>query len=961
VRRIRLVSGCLKLGSIVLMVALVFMLKIPPIYALDQVTVTSVEPAGIGSPFEQASNGAIITFGGRDWILVDSTERKLLLRNPTPETYFWGSDYQYNFFNSGRNSTYRNLNYAKDRDGSPTVYASLGTDAAWIVPHSFNVTSDTGATMSLYGASTITEKVGLLTLDEYNAYRVDPTLNIASTSGGMWYLLTPHQIDSNDVGVYYVSGSSTAQVQAAANLVSHHYNMRPVVYLKSGLFIGSGNGTSSTPYTLLEELATIQINPGSSTIGPVTVTATYPSNSSNWKYKIGASGTYNTYTAPFSITENKVIYLQYDNPSSLENYYTVTNIIVASPTIAVTPSGPSSSVTVTITYPGDPPVKQYSLNGGASWLPYTAPFTMTANGSVKARAQDAVGVYSEVATISVDNIDTTPPAPPTITLGTELPETSVTVQIAYPGDAVESLYHTGDGTFITYTGAFTMTANGTVYAKARDQAGNESTIATYSVTNIIVPSPAIAVTPSGPSSSVTVTITYPGDPPVKQYSLNDGASWLPYTAPFSMTANGSVKARAQDAAGVYSEVATISVDNIDTTPPAPPTITLGTELPATSVTVQIAYPVDAAESLYHTGDGTFIIYTGAFTMTANGTVYAKARDQAGNESTLAALTVSNIRQAAPLIVGVTNEAIYTVPVAPNSSDTGITTVLLRNGQAVANFALGTVLSINGRYELTVTNAEGTSTSVAFTIAIPAASALLDSLKIGNTADSMYILTKHAQDDHYTATVGTSVYTIYVAPISVDPAATITINGIPTASGSITSVSLPLAENILAIQVTSSYGAIVKTYTLVVSKSEALILNEAVTSHNGSSILLTFNQPIQSIANVSNITISGGRTITTAVYSSSTLVLSLNTAILPGEAVTITFPANTIYGINGLDSPPVSSKKIMNRVLGASEDGPISVRQIMSQLSSQQDADGDGIFDKADVVIWLQYIQPRVVD
>lgn len=81
----------------------------------------------------------------------------------------------------------------------------------------------------------------------------------------------------------------------------------------------------------------------------------------------------------------------------------------------------------------------------------------------------------------------------------------------------------------------------------------------------------------------------------------------------------------------------------------------------------------------------------------------------------------------------------------------------------------------------------------------------------------------------------------------------------------------------------------------------------------------------------------------------------------GETVQISFPADTLYGQNGMVNQPVSNSKIFNRVIGAGEDGKISVKQILSSLTTMQDADGNGIFDKADVVIWLQYIQSYIVE
>lgn len=79
-----------------------------------------------------------------------------------------------------------------------------------------------------------------------------------------------------------------------------------------------------------------------------------------------------------------------------------------------------------------------------------------------------------------------PPADPVISIDpTTLDAAKVTVTIDYSSDSLIMQYRFGtSGTWETYTEPFTLKENLTVYAKAMDEAGNESNIVSYEITNI---------------------------------------------------------------------------------------------------------------------------------------------------------------------------------------------------------------------------------------------------------------------------------------------------------------------------------------------------------------------------------------------------------------------------------------------------------------------------------------------
>lgn len=103
----------------------------------------------------------------------------------------------------------------------------------------------------------------------------------------------------------------------------------------------------------------------------------------------------------FAMAGSMVMYL----PNKVQ---AATTGIVATPTTQTT-----GTVTVTITYPTDSSIgrKQYSLNGGQTWSSYTAPVSMSANGTVKARYEKITYIlfwsYSDwvdLGSITISNI-----------------------------------------------------------------------------------------------------------------------------------------------------------------------------------------------------------------------------------------------------------------------------------------------------------------------------------------------------------------------------------------------------------------------------------------------------------------------------------------------------------------------------------------------------------------------------
>ena len=150
------------------------------------------------------------------------------------------------------------------------------------------------------------------------------------------------------------------------------------------------------------------------------------------------------------------------------------------------------------------------------------------------------------------------------------------------------------------------------------------------------------------NENVVVTITYSDDAIVKQYSY-DGENWNDYTSALTITDNCTVYAIAKDVAGNVSSQSTLSITNIDKVAPVAPTIIPNTTSPTNQdITATIKYPDDAVVKQYSYDGKAWNDYTNALTITDNCTVYAIAKDAAGNVSSQSTLNITNIDKTNPI-------------------------------------------------------------------------------------------------------------------------------------------------------------------------------------------------------------------------------------------------------------------------------------------------------------------------
>ena len=142
----------------------------------------------------------------------------------------------------------------------------------------------------------------------------------------------------------------------------------------------------------------------------------------------------------------------------------------------------------------------------------------------------------------------------------------VTVTATFSEDTATKQYSLDNSTWQNYTAGVLMSANGTVYFRGIDAAGNISDVTSYAVTNIDKVAPVITLTGDNISAVRRATLTATVDDGSALYYRIGGAEWLVYSSALTVDANAIYEFRATDAAG---NVGTASLTFANILPPKP--------------------------------------------------------------------------------------------------------------------------------------------------------------------------------------------------------------------------------------------------------------------------------------------------------------------------------------------------------------------------------------------------------
>ena len=311
----------------------------------------------------------------------------------------------------------------------------------------------------------------------------------------------------------------------------------------------------------------------------------------------------------------------------------------------------SGAPTYTITVDADQAYGTYKLAQGAEEFTGTLSIgTETVNyGSITVNGEDFV--YNGVTysldqvngnlTLTILEVDLIPPEAPIAVASTLAPTNqNVTITVTYSEDSTVKQYKIGNGAWQNYTSAFTVSSNNTIYFRAEDAAGNEST-SNLVISNIdkVAPTLKISGNPtSWTNQNVSLTATANEDGTIEFYN---GSKWVTGNSQ-TVSTNGTYKFRVTDLAGNVTEKS-VTVDKIDKVAP----------------TLEIAGNVtnwtnkDVSLTATANEDGTIEFYNGSKwvtgnsqTVSTNGTYKFRVTDLAGNV-TEKSVTVDKIDKVAP--------------------------------------------------------------------------------------------------------------------------------------------------------------------------------------------------------------------------------------------------------------------------------------------------------------------------
>ena len=246
------------------------------------------------------------------------------------------------------------------------------------------------------------------------------------------------------------------------------------------------------------------------------------------------------------------------------------------------------------------------------------------------------------------------PAPAVTADVTELTNGNVVLTAVFDEFSTVKEYRINGGTWKNYTGAVTVSENSKVEFRCKDAQNVYSDVSVYNVTNIDKIAPVITVTGNTERPARKVILTASADDGSSILYSTDNASWNRYTAPVTVTANGTVFFKSTDAAGNTAQKS-VAVSNIDLTLPDAPAVTADVTAPTNGkVTLTIHFSDGVAKKEYSADKRNWQLCSGTVEAAENGTFYFREMDAAGNYSEISSYTVSNIDRAAPDIPAALN-------------------------------------------------------------------------------------------------------------------------------------------------------------------------------------------------------------------------------------------------------------------------------------------------------------------
>ena len=397
---------------------------------------------------------------------------------------------------------------------------------------------------------------------------------------------------------------------------------------------------------------------------------------------------YQTYTAPFTVTQNCRVYGRAtNNYGTTVEYIDITNIkggpqkvqslsvsINAEPEPQLT-TELVDKVKISIDYDERATKKYYSIGAYGKLQEYTGPFEITQNCTVYgyALSDNGKGQAHKIIDNLYNGI-----AEPEITGSPRNGRQAgkVKISINYDRNATVKQYKIDGGVYQDYTGEFEVTENCTIYAYNSNSRGDQAE-SSYTVSNIVAEIPTVII---DKGDYYIIKLNYPEGSTGREYKWQQDGEWKSYPEDGILLVkpeykdklignNGEVKVKIENEEGEeidfkgdwylidrpFQELMENIFMRWDRSTPNSPTILLNTQEPAREVTVTIQYSSSLLVREYRIvePDGTssdWMEYTGSFTVDKKNTIiYARGQDEAEVWSGTAMKQITNIDEEPPVI------------------------------------------------------------------------------------------------------------------------------------------------------------------------------------------------------------------------------------------------------------------------------------------------------------------------
>lgn len=205
------------------------------------------EPAAAPVQLKETAAGSIISYGGRDWLLLDPAEGFVLAKNKEGGERQFDPDGTLQFDAEDANNIGYWLN--DETGGYASSLEAEGANLAWITNHNWDIGPyDDESSLS---ASDI--KIALLGRLDWHQYQslIEPYLATAAFSNELFWLRNTAGFSQTGL-LLCLNDYISKRCDISALNPDYISNVRPVMHLNSDLHVASGDGSSGTPYVLTD-------------------------------------------------------------------------------------------------------------------------------------------------------------------------------------------------------------------------------------------------------------------------------------------------------------------------------------------------------------------------------------------------------------------------------------------------------------------------------------------------------------------------------------------------------------------------------------------------------------------------------------------------------------------------------------------------------------------------------------